>query len=247
MKMTIKNILILLLILTAIPLMYAGQYDIPEGLYMVDIPDEELNTINNLYPEYGGLDPSFVENATDPNLHFTETGDVSVSYIDEGAGYKNKFGYFTYDDNNNILESHTLFENASGLGKGGILEAGHTLDLGTFEAGENVGFWLQANGYYNPDGNIYYTIDELNPDGLRHVAIAKIGEGEDQYLSIGIEDLYNLGDQDYNDIIFKLNVTPTTAINTESIPGNPAPPPLVTALISLFAFGIVILKRKIRK
>ena len=242
MKTITKHFLGILLAIGSITA-FAGQYDIPEGLYNVDVSTTELNAIQSLFPEYGGINPAFITSSTDPNLHFTGTGDLSVTYIDEGAGYLNKFGYFTFDENKNIIESHTLFENASGAGKGGILNPGDTLDIATFNEGDNVGFWLQANGYWNPNGNTYYTIDELNPDGLRHIAIVDYNES----INIGIEDLYNLGDEDYNDIIFRLDVTPLSAINTQNIPGNPAPPAVVTALLSLLTMGTMFLKRKISK
>ena len=219
----------------------AGQYDLPPDLYNSDISSSDLNTIQDLFPERGGINPAFVSSSTDPNLYFTSTGDLSVTYVDEGAGYLNKFGYFTFDENSNVVSSNTLFENASGLYKGGSLTAGDTLDIGTFEEGDKVGFWLQANGYYNPNGNTYYTIDELNPDGLRHIAIVEM----DEEVYIGIEDLYNLGDEDYNDIIFKLSVSPIEALNTERIPGNPAPPVVITAILSLFTFLGVFIKSKI--
>jgi hypothetical protein len=238
---TTLKILLFIIILPFYISVFAGQYDVPEGMYNVSVSDAELSSIQNLFPEDGGIEPAFINSTTDPNLHFTDTGDLSVTYIDEGAGYKNSFGYFTFDDNNNILSKHTIFENASGLNKGGVLVAGDTMDLGTFNEGDNVGFWLQANGYWNPDGHTYYTVDELNPDGLRHIAIVD----DNGYINIGIEDLYNLGDQDYNDIIFRMNITPNSAIDKANIPGNPAPPPLVTALLSLFTLTVIFLKKKV--
>ena len=242
MRRIAKYLFIMLMTMKCLTIL-AGQYDIPEGLYNVNVSTTELNAIQNLFPEYGGINPAFITSSTDPNLHFTGTGDLSVTYIDEGAGYKNKFGYFTFDKNKNIIESHTLFENASGAGKGGILNPGDTLSIGTFNEGDNVGFWLQANGYWNPNGNTYYTIDELNPDGLRHIAIVDYNDS----INIGIEDLYNLGDEDYNDIIFRLDVTPLSAINTQNIPGNPAPPAAATALLSLLTFAGIYLKKKFQR
>jgi len=240
MKNMVKLLLIIMTFYCISSRLIAGQYDLPEDLYHVEISDAEVNSIQALFPEYGGINPAFINSTTDPNLHFTGTGDLSVTYIDEGAGYKNKFGYFTFDSNNNITGEYTIFDNASGLGKGGSLTAGDSLSLGTFNEGDNVGFWLQANGYWNPNGHTYYTLDELNPDGLRHIAIV----GDNGYINIGIEDLYNLGDQDYNDIIFRMDITPTSAINTANIPGNPAPAPIATALICLFVFGCTYFKKR---
>ena len=117
---------------------HADPMDLPEGLYNVEYTQAELNDIQELFPERGGINPTFIQSTTDPNIRFNAQGNLSVTYIDEGAGYLNKFGYFTFDDNNNVLSMTTIFENASGLRKGGALQAGDTLDLGTFEAGDFI-------------------------------------------------------------------------------------------------------------
>lgn len=213
--------------------------DLPDGLYHMDFSSSDLNQIQSLFPEeYNGVHPSFIHTDTDPNLRLIDTAEISVTFIDEGAGYKNKFGYFLFDENRNVLHKNTLFENASKLGGGGLLIAGDTIDIGTFEAGTNIGFWLQANGYNNPNGATYYTLDELNPDGLRHMAI--MSDEENERLVIGIEDLYNLGDQDYNDIIFTFSATPFSALDRSNVPtGAPAPGLLTTSLIcgTILGFG----------
>lgn len=225
---------------------FAGHMDIPEGLFHIDFTSEELNNIQSLFPERQQPHPSFVNSQTDPNIHLINSAEITVTFIDEGAGYRNKFGYFTFDDNHNILYEETLFENASKVGGGGPYVAGDSLVIGEFQEGEHVGFWLQANGYNNPNGFTYYTLDEYNPDGLRHMAI--MSDEENERLIVGIEDLYNLGDKDYNDIIFTFSINPFDAIDRSSIPtGAPAPAAAATAGISAIVYSMLAWKNKMFK
>jgi len=217
--------------------------DLTDGLYHVDSPAEDLNEIQQLLPENGGLNPAFISNNTDPNIHLLAEAEIELTFIDEGAGYKNSFGYFVYDDNENILYEQTIFSNASEAGGGGSLLTGDTVSLGTFDEGTNIGFWVQADGFNNPDGYKYYSLDQYNPDGLRHIAI--IDDPENQRLVIGFEDLYNLGDQDYNDVVFTFTASPYDAIDTSNIPtGSPEAGPMATALIALIVFWLYQNRRR---
>lgn len=217
--------------------------DLTDGLYHVDFAAEDLNEIQQLLPENGGLNPAFISDATDPNIHLLAEADITLTFIDEGAGYKNSFGYFVYDDSDNILYEQTIFSNASEAGGGGSLLPGDTVSLGTFNEGDNIGFWVQANGYNDPNGYKYYSLDQYNPDGLRHIAI--IDDPDNQRLVVGFEDLYNLGDQDYNDVVFTFTASPYDAIDTSKIPtGSPEAGPVATALIGLTMFWLTQRRRR---
>lgn len=211
--------------------------DLSSSIYNVEVSSETVNYLQTYMPETQELNPAYISEQTDPNLRMIAEGDVSVTFISEGAGYRNSFGYFTYDDSGNILEEVTIFSNASAEGSGGSLLAGDTVNLGTFTEGENIGFWVTANGYADPNGYTYYSIDSLNPDGERHIAIVE--DPATGALVIGFEDLYNLGDSDYNDVLFTVAVTPYDAIDTSNIPsGAPEASHIATlgiALAMLFA------------
>ena len=242
-KISKSSVLLLQAGILALPLLAAAQSDLPEGLYNVEFSQQELNRIQELFPERGGINPSYIHSQTDPNLILLDDAEISVTFIDEGAGYRNSFGYFLYDSEGTVLYEETLFNNASKIGSGGSLRAGDTLDIGTFEAGSQIGFWLQAGGYDNPNGYTYYTIDSLNPDGLRHMAIAS--DETNERLVIGIEDLYGLGAEDYNAIIFTFSATPFSAIDRSNIPtGTPTPS---AAAVSLIGLAVLYLKRRRRK
>lgn len=97
---------------------------------------------------------------------------VSVSFISEGAGYKNSVGYYTFNDgafdgltkanvdtNGNggisIVELDQLdgvdvgwlFPNTSATGSGGNLNVGDTMDISGLSDNQNVGFFLLANAW----------------------------------------------------------------------------------------------------
>lgn len=216
--------------------------DLSDTVYQVDISTEELNEIQSLLPE-SQVNGAFVNTGIDPNLRLLEDAEISITFIDEGAGYKNSFGYFLFDDDLNILSETTIFANASELYGGGTLLPGDTVDLGLFEAGTNIGFWLQGNGYNDPNGHTYYTLDQYNPDGERHVAV--IADVVNEQIVLGVEDLFNLGDQDYNDIVFTITASPFSALDTSTMPtGAPEAGPIATAMICASLFGVYARRRR---
>ena len=77
--------------------------DLTDGLYHVDFSAGDLNEIQQLLPESGGINPAFISNNTDPNIHLLAEADINLTFIDEGAGYKNSFGYFAYYNSENTL------------------------------------------------------------------------------------------------------------------------------------------------
>lgn len=218
--------------------------DLSASIYNVELSADSLNTVQEVFLQEGQvMDPAYINTTVDPNLSFVDTGDLSLTFVTEGAGYLNTFGYFTYDidaeGNVTVYDEVTIFTNASAVGSGGELQTGDTVDLGTFEAGDNVGFFLTADGA-NGGTNTYYSIDSLNPDGIRHIAIATDPVTEEIY--IGFEDLYGGGDQDYNDLVFTVTATPYAAVDTSGIPtGSPEASSITTFAIALMLlFGQTI-------
>jgi Ca2+-binding RTX toxin-like protein len=60
-------------------------------------------------------------------------------------------------------------------------------------------------------GHIYHSTThsgstDINADGNNHVISGLASEGDTSTLRIGFEDLYNLGDSDYNDVVFDLTI-----------------------------------------
>ena len=169
-------------------------FDVQAG----ELPAAVLEAVENTFQERGALTSDIIGTSGNIDIEFDTT--ISMTFAGDGAGYKNSVGYFTYNDLGEILEQHIVFENFSGTGPGiaggGDLNVGDTVEIGTFQPGENVGFFLLADGFRNNNAKQWSTIESMNSDGKDHDAVLLI---EEIGILIGFEDLRNLGDRDYND------------------------------------------------
>ncbi len=154
----------------------------------VDANFPEYQPVPIYHPAY--LDP---ENLTDTVLAADASSDIHVwvTFVHEGAGYRNSLGYFVYDPENppqsasEILNSDIViaFPNTSYKGSGGGLVSGDTIQLrnpirmtnddpdddeSVFEAGTAIGWVLIANGYQNNSVSTtsprYFSLAQLNPE-----------------------------------------------------------------------------------
>ncbi|MDX9720466.1 MAG: LruC domain-containing protein [Myxococcota bacterium] len=130
----------------------------------LEVPSSVTQLIGELLPERLTVSPAFLSESFDPNLHVTENCQVMVSFLHEGARYKNTLGYFTYTvdgDSIQIVDRQLIFPNASyadpnlGWG-GGTLVSGETVTLRNangaarvFPAGTHIGFFVVSNGWNN--------------------------------------------------------------------------------------------------
>ncbi|NUP04847.1 MAG: LruC domain-containing protein [Polyangiaceae bacterium] len=127
------------------------------------IPQSVLATCGAVLPESSNVGASFLSGTYDPNLVVTAPAHVFITFVHEGAGYKNSLGYFTYTTNAqgiSITSRQLVFPNASfadptkGLGGGGKLASGDTVTLRDatgapriFQPNERIGFFLVADGW----------------------------------------------------------------------------------------------------
>lgn len=174
------------------------------------------------------------------DIELGEDCDVWITYIDEGAGWKNVLGFYTYEANNppaskeDIETINIIFPNVSNAGEGGGLYAGDKVYLGQFDAGTNIGIVLLANGWNQANQTIgmgshqVYSNPDFNPqagganDDVKQQFVMLYDDIRDLVL-IGIEDILRpSGDQDFNDAIFYLTANPITAIDPEPYP-DPEP------------------------
>lgn len=195
-----------------------------------------------LVPEGQPVDPTLLENTFNNigvKDDFEGTATVKVAFLNEGAGYKNALGYFIYESNNPPTSStiadveHVLiFPNSSKAGSGGELVQGDQVDLKiTLPAGHSIGFFIASNnwdGWYGGQktnfqfGQPFYSLPALNPTvGLGnkyHVLFRDTLSGSDDitdigFFAYGFEDIRtDMGDKDFNDLIFNVEVTPLAAI-----------------------------------
>lgn len=165
--------------------------------------------------------PEYFENPA-KTIHLTEEAEVKITFLNEGAGYKNVLGYYTYEAGNppqsvEDLDKIVIFPNSSAQGSGGELIRGNTIRLlGTFPADTMVGFFLIADGWRNQtitEGHYTQYTDLILNDGRQQTLI--FHENECNATVISFEDIsVPNGDKDFNDAIFQIHADPPTAIDT---------------------------------
>ncbi|MGB3775101.1 MAG: DUF4114 domain-containing protein, partial [Leeuwenhoekiella sp.] len=220
---------------------YLGSYDaqgVPDYLEEHDdvIPTETMNMIANALPEsypVPDYNPHYISSGYDTNIELQQDATIWVTFVKEGAGYKNVLGFYTYDLNDTerrkpwASEITIIFPNASEGGYGGGLRKGNKVKLGEFEAGTGIGWVLLANAW---DGSKVgwglwqvYSDPQFNPEEdsvLNHHTVL-LSDPEDERIYLGFEDIrrdYSSCDQDFNDAIFFVTASPYDAIKTENLP-----------------------------
>ena len=142
----------------------------------VEVPSSFTDLINSVLSEHNKVDEAFLNPAYRNDLTLSGPGEVRVTFIDEGAGYRNAVGYYTFSEGTfdgltkadvdtdgsgvvsmeeflNIpgVEIGWVFPNASELdSSGGILVPGDSHVLGdgrVFPTGTKIGFFLIARGW----------------------------------------------------------------------------------------------------
>lgn len=194
-----------------------------------------LNDINSTLPEYLSAPtnrPDYFLSTNEPNVVLTQPCNVWVTFVHEGAGYKNVLGFYKYNTNNpptSVAQIDTvriIFPNVSFSGSGGGLNSGNRVYLGQFGPGTEIAWMLIADGFRN--GAItngvgrYYSDKHLNPEAdpnkKQHVIFCNdIGRGK---FLLGFEDLNRTsgGDNDFNDAIFYVTADPIQSVVTGNIP-----------------------------
>ncbi|HEV7299857.1 MAG TPA: DUF4114 domain-containing protein [Tepidisphaeraceae bacterium] len=150
-------------------------------------------------------------------------------YLERDATFNNETGFFVTEADGSIdgiapgedgyaeaaLRSssrHVLFEAGTGQG---------ALATPTVGADQNIVFYIVQDASTqqfladNPDNSLggdgplaFFSVTEANPDHADHVRVSKTGGG---LLEFRWEDLTNLGDRDFNDVVFPINVVPAGA------------------------------------
>lgn len=207
---------------------------VPEYLEPVnDIIDPAfLQDINATFPESQPINPTFLNAINDYDFKLNQACEVWITFVHEGAGYKNILGYYTYNLDNppqsssEIINGKIIFPNVSYQNSGGGLHTGNKVYLGEFEANVGIGFFLVADGFRG--GTLtngyatYFSNPAFNPEAdpakKKHSVIAI--DPIRQYFLMGFEDLNRASgsDNDFNDALFLVKANPKDAINTIYIP-----------------------------
>ena len=223
----------------------------------VDISQAVLDEISENLP--GGVTvvdkhPQWIRKS---DISINDNCEIILTFITEGAGYRNGLGYYVYDTENppnrfsDIKEIYIIFPNASKYGAGGSLYAGDSMKLVAyatstemingveymisgnynFPSDQSIGFVCFSNQWkHNGTSNarlvtnhhMFSSDPVLNPEKtaeLAHHCINYLSEVDNSLLVFGFEDLRRdkRSDDDFNDLIFCLNVNPSTAVSKSSV------------------------------
>jgi len=211
------------------------------------IANDFLADINASLPEYFKLPdshPEYLNSSDNGNIELIKDAEVWVTFVHEGAGYRNALGYYTHKNDTppasptGITDQTIIFPNVSYSGSGGSLRSGNKVQLlyldpltnkytTVFPAGTTVAWFFIANSFNSTTTSIgsgngkFYSDKRFNPetniDNKKHNVVLK--DDKRQLLLIGFEDINREkgSDQDFNDGIFYSTVSPYTAAKTDKI------------------------------
>ncbi len=220
-------------------LKYMGAYDklgVPAYLTSRgEVWPDVLDFIATNLPEQsvGQHHPEYLNAKYSSTLRFTSAAEVWITFVHEGAGYRNAVGYFFFDlkkEPKSIKEVPQLtiaYPNTSFQGSGGGLAIGDRIFLGKVPANTGVCLFLIPDGWnekrqrVDNKKNTRYTIDALNTfakDPNRKHAML-LANSPRETLVLGFEDLNRPGgDNDFNDAVFLIEPKPWSSVDISSTP-----------------------------
>ncbi|MFI2743099.1 LruC domain-containing protein [Zhouia sp. PK063] len=219
------------------PYNYLSSYDsegVPTDMAAQDAIDGTLlDDINNSLPESAGgipnTHPEFLA-GKETEIVLEKEADVWVTFVAEGAGYRNSLGFYTYTlgnepKNTNNITHHIVFANASMKYSGGGLVPGDRMLLGRFPANTVISWFLVANGWGGSNvkswEQVYYANPNFNPESSaekrNHMVL--LHDKARNLKILGFEDLNRDGnsDEDFNDAVFYVSSNPVDAIKTSNV------------------------------
>lgn len=219
--------------------LYLGTYNaigVPDYLEPVGdvIPQDMLDDINAALPEYLPVPdnhPEYLAATNETSYVLIEDADVWITFVHEGAGYKNVLGFFTYQVGNppasvaEIPEVTVILPNASFAGEGGGLYSGDKVYIGQFSANTAIAWVLIANGWQNGQvtngTHTLYSEPQLNPEQepTYQQHNVQLFDSERGVVLNGFEDMLRPdGDDDFNDLVFYATSNPITAAEIINLP-----------------------------
>ncbi|MBL7815577.1 MAG: LruC domain-containing protein [Saprospiraceae bacterium] len=218
---------------------YMGNYDNQGVPRYLTIPGDKvsqdiLNMINASLPEGQPVPqyhPEYITTSAQTQLVLKDSAQVWVTFVHEGAGYRNSLGYYIFPTNKPpttaaaISQLKVIFPNVSYVGSGGGLRTGDKVSLGNFSAGTTIGWFLVPDGWNPTQNNVLersgYPVRYANrafntfTSEAYRSHVAQLIDQSRELVLIGFEDLNRpLGDNDFNDAIFFVSVNPFRAVNT---------------------------------
>lgn len=201
-----------------------------------NLSQQFLDDVDASLPEEAPVpikNPQYLTSGNELDVVITKRSDVWITFVGEGAGYRNSLGYYVFDSNKppataaDIDSVFVILPNASLVKSYGELYPGDKVHLGTFDAGKTISWVLfqdawdgakvrvSNNKFYS---NSAFNTNESNPNLRQHtVALSDIGR---QLVLIGFEDQTRSkeSDNDFNDLIFYVSANPWEGIDVGSLP-----------------------------
>ncbi len=217
---------------------YLSSFDsngVPNNLEPVNdyIAQDLLDMINTTLPERMPVptnNPQYLSSTIDTDTRITSPAEVWVTFVTEGAGYRNALGYYTYPLNSppatvaDIQELNIVFPNVSLPGSGGNLTTGSKVSLGTFPANTGIGWFLIPNGWngsaVTAQPETKYSTKNLNTytSAAYRQQTVLLHDANREIILLGMEDLSRpSGDNDFNDAVFYITANPFSSIATDKL------------------------------
>lgn len=175
--------------------------------------------------------PQYLNNIL-PVVEVTQTADVWITFVHEGASYKNVLFYYIYNKStpptsvNDIDSLYAIFPNSSFSGSGGGLTAGDRVKIGRFGKDTMIGFALAANGFrsstnINKGLGVWYSHEQFNDEATAYKDhVIMLYDADTKRYIIAFEDVRRdngQSDQDFNDAVFYASANPPENI-TANVP-----------------------------
>jgi len=202
-----------------------------------------LADINAALPENAPVPqyhPEYLATGNETDIILNEDADVWMTFVHEGAGFKNAIGFYTYNVDNpptSVAQIGVItiaFPNLSYLNSGGGLTAGNKVYLGQFTAGTGIGWVLFQNGYTlglnGAPGTVNTGIIKLYSDPAFNPETLEINKQHNVILYDAVRQLYVTGFEDlnrntgaasandFNDAVYYITSNPVTAIQSAAMP-----------------------------
>jgi LruC domain-containing protein len=202
---------------------------VPANLEPVNdyVPQDILDLIANSLPEQAPVPNAHPEylNNTIADIHLSDSSEVWVTFVTEGAGYRNTLGYYTYNLQRpptrpaDIAKLNVVFPNTSLPGSGGNLQTGSKVRIGSFAANTGIGWFVIPNGFNGSNvteaNYIHFSDKALNTyttAAYSQTALILKNDAR-ELLLLAFEDLNRpSGDNDFNDVVFYVTANPYTAV-----------------------------------
>jgi LruC domain-containing protein len=195
-----------------------------------------LNRVNQSLPERSSVpvhNPQYIASNVSSSLSVNQNADLWMTFVHEGAGFRNTIGYYKYHKNNppqstnDITNLNVVFPNLSYINSGGGLITGDKVHIGTCGVDTVIGFVLLANAYNMSTAQVgnghaqFYSDNQLNPEpnASDRVHNVLLWDSVEQKMIIGFEDLNRStnSDNDFNDAVFYMTSYPANAIYSNQV------------------------------